>query len=869
MDKRIAVLADRIFEKVNQTSFTSDSTVVKYTIFTTIFYKYYRAKMGNINLAKGNPILDMYTYDDATSWMIIVDTMEADLEKIGKELLFVKDLSGAASFSKNIETIHAAAIIIREFDLFEQNFEEPGDLQIWVDCFDYFLNFNGNEGGPFPSETTTPSSINILISRLLTSDFPIDSGSISIYDPTVGHGSTLISFDDTLPDVNKSYYGEEINYELAALSQLNLYIHGVDDYNIVGGDILRSSEFARGNSLTQFDIVVSHPPFRLKHETGNYSDDIYNRWDDSVGRYLRSNADPAFVLHVLHSIKAGGIGAILTNQSFYSSSVKAIYNTRKYLIDHGYLSGIIKLPAGLLTGTQIPVSLLIIDKNANRSRKGIFFIDASADFEKISRYRNALSGEGISRIVRSWKQQSEKKSYSRLVTTEDVVANNYNLNAALYFSDILTPDDSSDKLKLRDVLTFIRPNRDEVNGSSYSFVSGSDLNNNIRLKVDKLKSQTYKRGYTILDKDSLLISTIGGTFRFSYFVYENQAISCSPAIMAFEVDEEKVLLNYLAKQFTEDYFQQQVSAYATGITGRINLNTILDLFIKVLPLNDQKRMDNAILNFFHKADKNLDLVEEYNVKAFEENAFLRHSIAGPLSNVFKFYTNLIEIIEKNPFVTAQEIWHTKLKSYSSFDFAKMNEIIKRDLTMIKDSLLKQDAVTKIQDAPLEPIDIDMFFTQYVELNKADQAGVEISYESFVPYLNDDIIKEDYVMVKANLDLLRIMIDNFIDNAVKHAFDGVDDKRVVIELTYDEENGEFGFGISNSGHPFPENFSLEDFVAKERKAGKNSGSGYGGWLINAIITKFGGTLAMEDNSIFKPELHQGLLTTFIVTLPLDR
>jgi type I restriction enzyme M protein len=59
---------------------------------------------------------------------------------------------------------------------------------------------------------------------------------------------------------------------------MNLYLHGMEDFEIRRGDTLRDPRFLTLDHLEQFDCVIANPPFSLK-EWGHdkWSSDPFNR----------------------------------------------------------------------------------------------------------------------------------------------------------------------------------------------------------------------------------------------------------------------------------------------------------------------------------------------------------------------------------------------------------------------------------------------------------------------------------------------------------------------------------------------------------------------------------------------------------------
>lgn len=155
------------------------------------------------------------------------------------------------------------------------------------------------------------------------------------------------------------------------------------------------------------------------------------------------NGDYAFLLHILKSLKSTGKGAvILPHGVLFRGNAEA--GIRKRLLEHGYIKGIIGLPANLFYGTGIPACIVILDKENAHARTGVFMVDASKGFMKDGP-KNRLRSQDIHKIVDVFNKQIEVERYSRLVPFAEIAdpKNDYNLNIPRYI-DSSEPEDIQD-----------------------------------------------------------------------------------------------------------------------------------------------------------------------------------------------------------------------------------------------------------------------------------------------------------------------------------------------------------------------------------------------------------------------------------------
>lgn len=721
--------------------------------------------------------------------------------------------------------------------------------------------------------SNTSDSVNLLISGLLMIDREGDDELKTIYDPATGYGNSLLSIANQYK--NAFIYGQEIHNETAVFTIMNLMVNGIEDFDIRVGDTLLHPQFIQDDNVKRFDLVVAHPPYRVRNYNRYDSEvsDPYHRWSQDIGG--DSYLDAAFFSHIIASISKGGRAAVVVPNSFLTNQTRAEHIVRRQIVESGLLKAVIHLPSKIEHQISIQSSILLLGAFDFVPNRTIYFIDGKYNYVKINNQSIGFNEEIVSKHVESLLKLEEKKDYSVLVNRTSIIENDYFLHAGHYFvenylnSFSSVTDKSNKYIQLGSVLTNLKLERPTDDKLSLKVITPQDLNNNIKLLLDRIDHRGLRKNHQILNQSAFLLSIRNRELVFSYFEYENQPIALSPLVTAYLYDENKVTLPYLAKQFTEEYFKYVTSNYFTGTAFlRLNTRTLFSFQIKVESLQEQLQIEEQLLKYFHQSDKNLDILEQSKSIIQEENAYLRHSIAGPLSNIKAFYEKLIQLFQHNPDVKVSDVINGNILKGQRFDFHDMDSIIKRDLNRINDFIKHQiDLNNVIQQAKLEALDIDVFLDNYVRELKQRRPNLEIVYESFVKDLVDDIAKEDYVTALANEGLLQIVLDNLVDNAEKHAFVDGEPHRIEVALFYDQELDEFGFEVSNTGRPFPTGFSWDDYLAKGRKAGEQAGTGYGGWYINQIIQKFNGKIEMDDNQILKEEVHNGYVTSIQIVLPL--
>lgn len=315
------------------------------------------------------------------------------------------------------------------------------DDDLLGDAYEYLMRHFASESGKSKGQFYTPSEVSLLLSLLLGIDENTRQDK-SIYDPTCGSGSLLLKASSLAGENGLTIYGQEKDISTTALYKMNMILHNSADADIAKGGFstLSNPLFTTENGMLKiFDYVVANPPFSLKNWTDGLSidpkskqviNDRFNRFED--GTPPEKNGDFAFLLHIIKSLKNTGKGAvILPHGVLFRGNAEA--QIRKNLLLKGYIKGVIGLAPNLFYGTSIPACVIILDKENAHARKGVFMIDASKDFKKDGN-KNRLREQDVQKMIDTFNAYKEIPYYSKMVSLEEISANDYNLNIQRYIA---------------------------------------------------------------------------------------------------------------------------------------------------------------------------------------------------------------------------------------------------------------------------------------------------------------------------------------------------------------------------------------------------------------------------------------------------
>ncbi|PDW44300.1 type I restriction-modification system subunit M [Helicobacter pylori] len=364
------------------------------------------------------------------------------------------------------------------------------DDDLLGDAYEYLMRHFASESGKSKGQFYTPSEVSLLLSLLLGIDENTRQDK-SIYDPTCGSGSLLLKASSLAGQKGLTIYGQEKDISTRALCKMNMILHNSTTADIAkgGSSTLSNPLFTTENGMLKtFDYVVANPPFSLKNWTDGLSidpkskqviNDHFNRFED--GTPPEKNGDFAFLLHIIKSLKDTGKGAVILPHGvlFRGNAEGAI---RKNLLIKGYIKGVIGLAPNLFYGTSIPACVIILDKENARARKGVFMIDASKDFKKDGN-KNRLRDQDVQKMIDTFNAYKEIPYYSKMVSLEEISANDYNLNIPRY----IAPQQESEK----DLFALINSHKasylpqNEIEAYAPYFYVFKELKNTLFKKSDK------------------------------------------------------------------------------------------------------------------------------------------------------------------------------------------------------------------------------------------------------------------------------------------------------------------------------------------------------------------------------------------------
>lgn len=325
---------------------------------------------------------------------------------------------------------------------FEETFSEHYDF--FAAIFEYLIKDYNTAGGGKYAEYYTPHAIATIMARLLVGD-DADLHNIECYDPSAGTGTLLMALGHQIGEDRCTIFAQDISQRSNKMLKLNLILNGLVsslDHAIQGDTLLAPYHKSDdGQSLRQFDFVVSNPPFKM--DFSDTRDDIEKKYSarfwagvpkvpakkkESMAIYT------CFIQHVVNSLKKTGKGAIVVPTGFLTAKSSVEGAVLKKLVEDHIVYGAVSMPSNVFANTGTNVSVLFFDNS--RTADKVVLIDASKlgeEYKDGNLQKRRLRPEEIEKIITTFRNREAVDDFSVAVTYDEIIAKKYSLAAGQYF----------------------------------------------------------------------------------------------------------------------------------------------------------------------------------------------------------------------------------------------------------------------------------------------------------------------------------------------------------------------------------------------------------------------------------------------------
>ncbi|MEI7700632.1 MAG: N-6 DNA methylase [Planctomycetia bacterium] len=338
--------------------------------------------------------------------------------------------------------------------------------------YEYLIKKFADDSGHTAAEFYT----NRTVVHLMTEMLDVQPGE-SVYDPTCGSGGMLLSCVTHLRKQKKEWrnvklYGQERNLMTSSIARMNCFLHGIEDFRIERGDTLAEPKLVAGDQLQQFDVVLANPPYSIKQwDRDAFAADPWGR--NRYGTPPQGRADYAFWQHIQCSLtRKNGRCAILFPHGVLFRQEEA--EMRRRMIEADVIECVVGLGPNLFYNSAMDSCVVVCRTNKPKHRRGkILLIDAKDEVTR-ERTQSFLKPEHLARIIQTYRAFKEEPGFSRVLSLSESVANDGNLNIALYIDStpISRMDATTDQLDLGVAIQSYAQNSTNVRRALATLVDG-------------------------------------------------------------------------------------------------------------------------------------------------------------------------------------------------------------------------------------------------------------------------------------------------------------------------------------------------------------------------------------------------------------
>ncbi len=298
-------------------------------------------------------------------------------------------------------------------------------------AYEYLIKMFADQTNKKAGEFYTPRSV-VHLMGLIMAPKPGET----IYDPACGTAGMLLECIEQVKQNGGDYrtlklFGQEKNLTTSTIARMNMFLHGVEDFQIERGDTLRDPKFFLYDQIRKFNIVIANPPFSLSNWGAElWADDIHGR--NIAGLPPKGNGDMAWVQHMIKSMDdaSGRVAVVLPHGALFRKNAEA--KIREEILKKDWLEAVIGLGDNIFYGATLSACILVFRaKKEPKRRKKVLFIDA-ADQVRKGRAQNTLESEHIDTIYHWYQDFQNVKNHVQVATFDDIEANAFNLNIPLY-----------------------------------------------------------------------------------------------------------------------------------------------------------------------------------------------------------------------------------------------------------------------------------------------------------------------------------------------------------------------------------------------------------------------------------------------------
>lgn len=260
------------------------------------------------------------------------------------------------------------------------------------DIYEYLLS--KLEGGGTAGQFRTPRHIIKLMVELMKPTLED-----TICDPSCGSAGFLVAAKEYIDhhydvtELDKAskhisaemFNGMEFDATMLRIASMNLYLHGVEEPNIIDVDAV-----SKDNTISNaYSLIFANPPFKGTIDKDSISAGLKNVTNTTKTELL-------FLALMLRQLKTGGRAAVIVPDGVLFGSGKAHKSIRKEIVENNKLEAVISMPSGVFKPyAGVSTAIMIFTKTGTGGTDNVWFYDMTADGKSLDDKRNLLVDEEV------------------------------------------------------------------------------------------------------------------------------------------------------------------------------------------------------------------------------------------------------------------------------------------------------------------------------------------------------------------------------------------------------------------------------------------------------------------------------------------
>ncbi len=624
------------------------------------------------------------------------------------------------------------------------------------------------------------------------------SGCKSIYNPFAGMASIAIS-DEKL---DASYIGQDIEIGNSNISLIRLDASGLS----------KTSEFYRENCFTswrdeQAEAIVAMMPWGLKLVTKDFHQ------SQLPPEYYGLSYEEFFYRRACRSCIAKFV--IGCSSASFCMSPRSL-ETREWLCKQRIVDTIIELPPVLLNTNLAPYIIVI---TPNEKHDYVRFVNAKSLFS-VEKKRKFLDIDNLLRKLAPDDPSIVKYvRYEKMQETSCVFSYDFYESA----NSELRPNEQPKfihELLAQDRGEICNPDEPLIEITPKDF--SSEYIDVCSMPMPAVTQSREGRAYRKYFGPHLVLIPGGGNGVKMYWHREETAFCAHSNFLALQLSSKEVSVEYLIYvlldyQRVKDFMS---GSYALKLTWSVFKN--IPIVINTNTEEQKRIVESAKTKALQERQAVIDATRA-RLNLQQTASDITHMLGTPWGNQAK----IIRRLQKYRGDKNSPEYGENIEALISISYY-INRIVKA---------MDVDSMTFDK----EKVNLFNFLNSYIKMMKlCDMLDCHA----------DMISTDDELLVDVDTTMLQVLMDSLFENARRHGFrkEVKESNQIFLVLSkvlFNEQPFAL-ISVRNNGLPFPDGFTIKDYISKRRFSGKSGRTGLGGYHVYQITKKHGGFMTLRSD-----------------------